>query len=115
MNASFSLIVCENRCNGSKVVYNASMIWGAVGPMRLFQSGQVYSSLMYFFVIGVRDTHPVSKALIDLFSQPVVTCIVYALYRRYPTSWIRFVNVPIFFNAAGNIPPAVRQEPISPA
>lgn len=37
----------------------------------------------------------------------MVTCIVYALYRRYPKSWIRFVNVPIFFNAAGNIPPAV--------
>jgi hypothetical protein len=37
----------------------------------------------------------------------VVTCIVYVLYRRYPKSWIRFVNVPIFFNAAGNIPPAV--------
>lgn len=40
-------------CNGSKVVYNASMIWGVVGPKRLFQSGQVYSSLMYFFIIGV--------------------------------------------------------------
>lgn len=46
----------DQRCNGSKVVYNASMIWGAVGPMRLFQSGQVYSSLMYFFIIGV--SHP---------------------------------------------------------
>ncbi|GAB1202625.1 hypothetical protein APSETT445_001245 [Aspergillus pseudonomiae] len=37
---------------------------------------------------------------------PVVTVIVYLLYRRYPTSWLKYVNVPIFFNAAGNIPPA---------
>lgn len=31
---------------------------------------------------------------------------MYILYRRYPNSWIRYVNVPIFFNSAGNIPPA---------
>lgn len=30
----------------------------------------------------------------------------YLLYRRYPNSWLRYVNMPIFFNSAGNIPPA---------
>lgn len=38
--------------------------------------------------------------------QPVVTVLVYLIYRRYPNSWVRYINVPIFFNAAGNIPPA---------
>lgn len=37
---------------------------------------------------------------------PVVTFGAWLLFRRYPNSWIRYVNVPIFFNAAGNIPPA---------
>lgn len=41
-------------CAGSKVVYNASVIWGTIGPQRMFQSGQVYNGLMYFFLIGVR-------------------------------------------------------------
>jgi hypothetical protein len=59
----------------------------------MFQHGQIYSGLMYFFIIG-----------------PVVTVAVYLLYRRYPNSWLRFVNVPIFFNAAGNIPPANTSE-----
>ncbi|KAJ5221548.1 uncharacterized protein N7469_010435 [Penicillium citrinum] len=76
-------------CNGAKVMYQASIIWGSIGPQRMFQSGQVYNKLVYFFVIG-----------------PVVTVLVYLLYRRYPNSWIRYINVPIFFNAAGNIPPA---------
>ncbi|THW01159.1 OPT superfamily oligopeptide transporter [Aureobasidium pullulans] len=92
-------------CNGSKVVYNASVVWGVIGPVsiieihmpevrsrqmqRMFQSGQVYSALMYFFLIG-----------------PVVTILVYLLYRRHPNSWLKYINVPIFFNAAGNIPPA---------
>lgn len=41
-----------------------------------------------------------------LILRPVVTVAVWLLYRRYPSSWIRYINVPIFFNAAGNIPPA---------
>ncbi|KAJ6618832.1 OPT oligopeptide transporter [Mycena sp. CBHHK59/15] len=68
-------------CNGTRVVYNASLIWGTVGPMRMFQSGQTYS-------------------------QPCLVCIFYMLYKRYPNSWVRYVNLPIFFNSAGNIPPA---------
>ncbi|KAH6891476.1 small oligopeptide transporter-like protein [Thelonectria olida] len=76
-------------CAGSKVVYNASVIWGTIGPQRMFQSGQVYNGLVYFFIIG-----------------PVCTTLVYLVYRRFPHSWVRYINVPIFFNAAGNIPPA---------
>ncbi|KIR43930.1 OPT family small oligopeptide transporter [Cryptococcus deuterogattii 99/473] len=76
-------------CAGAKVVYNASLIWGTIGPQRMFQAGQVYNGLMYFFVIG-----------------PVVTVLVYLVYRRYPNSWVKYINVPVFFNAAGNIPPA---------
>lgn len=40
-------------CAGAKVVYNASLIWGTIGPQRMFQAGQVYNGLMYFFFIGV--------------------------------------------------------------
>lgn len=40
-------------CNGAKVTYNASLIWGTIGPQRMFQSGQVYHGIMYFFLIGV--------------------------------------------------------------
>lgn len=40
-------------CAGAKVVYNASLIWGTIGPQRMFQAGQVYNGLMYFFLIGV--------------------------------------------------------------
>ncbi|EIM86112.1 OPT oligopeptide transporter [Stereum hirsutum FP-91666 SS1] len=76
-------------CAGTKVVYNASLIWGTVGPQRLFAQGQTYSQLMYFFLIG-----------------PALVVIFYLLYRRYPNSWLRYVNLPIFFNSAGNIPPA---------
>lgn len=56
-------------CAGAKVVYNASLIWGTIGPQRMFQAGQVYNGLMYFFLIGV-GTFFWSKILLksELFS-----------------------------------------------
>ena len=51
-------------CNGAKVVYSASLIWGSIGPMRMFQSGQVYSGIMYFFIIGVSPSPPYSLLLV---------------------------------------------------
>ncbi|KAJ7834593.1 OPT oligopeptide transporter protein-domain-containing protein [Mycena olivaceomarginata] len=69
-------------CNGTRVVYNASLIWGTIGPQRMFQSGQTYS-------------------------QPCLVVIFYLLYKRYPNSWVRYVNsLYCGFNSAGNIPPA---------
>ncbi|KAJ7632953.1 OPT oligopeptide transporter [Roridomyces roridus] len=76
-------------CNGPRVTYNTSLVWGTVGPQRMFQAGQTYSQIVYFFAIG-----------------PVFVIIFYLLYKRYPNSWLRYVNIPIFFNAAGSIPPA---------
>ncbi|GAA6016258.1 hypothetical protein JCM10207_000448 [Rhodosporidiobolus poonsookiae] len=76
-------------CAGTKVVYNASVIWGTIGPQRMFEHGQIYNGLLHFFWIG-----------------PVTVLIVYLLYRRWPKSWLRYVNLPILFNIAGNIPPA---------
>jgi hypothetical protein len=32
--------------NGAKVMYNASIIWGTIGPQRMFQSGQTYNGLV---------------------------------------------------------------------
>ncbi|BGP17729.1 hypothetical protein JCM10213_005310 [Rhodosporidiobolus nylandii] len=80
-------------CAGTKVVYNASVIWGTIGPQRMFVDGQTYSALRHFWWIG-----------------PVSVTIVWLLYRRWPSSWLRYVNLPIFFNAAGNIPPATTMQ-----
>ncbi|EIM86107.1 OPT oligopeptide transporter [Stereum hirsutum FP-91666 SS1] len=67
-------------CAGTKVVYNASIIWGTIGPQRLFQRGQTYTQLPWFFLIG-----------------PALVVIFYFLYKRYPKSWLRYVHLPIFF------------------
>lgn len=76
-------------CPGATVFYTASVIWGAIGPRRMFGPGALYSALQWFWLIGVLG--------------PVVTWL---LARRWPKSVFRYVSVPLIFGGCGSIPPA---------
>ncbi|SCU93346.1 LAFA_0F15896g1_1 [Lachancea sp. 'fantastica'] len=76
-------------CPGSKVFFNASIIWGVIGPQRMFSAGQIYNKLLYFFILGA--------------GLPVLN---WAILRKWPKSLIKYVNWPVFFSGTGLIPPA---------
>ncbi|KAK4167580.1 putative sexual differentiation process protein [Cladorrhinum sp. PSN259] len=76
-------------CPGGKVFFSASVIWGLIGPARIFSPGQIYSSLFLFFILGA-----------------ITPLIIYLLARRRPKSWLRFLMAPLIFGGAGSIPPA---------
>ncbi|CAD6964877.1 unnamed protein product [Tilletia laevis] len=76
-------------CPGITVFGTASIIWGTIGPALNFSSGQLYSGMLYFFMLGAM--------------LPVPT---YFLAKRYPRSWLRYLNWPVIFTATGNMPPA---------
>lgn len=76
-------------CPSTTVFGTASIIWGVIGPRRIFSSGQLYSNLMYFFLIGA--------------GVPVVS---YFVQKRFPHSFLRYVNWPVVFTGTGLIPPA---------
>lgn len=77
-------------CPNGRVFFNASIIWGAIGPARMFSPGQVYSSLLWFFLAGA------------IF--PVVIYIAARVFPRY--RFLKFLNAPLIFGGAGLIPPA---------
>ncbi|TFK41282.1 OPT oligopeptide transporter [Crucibulum laeve] len=77
------------RCPSSSVFATASIIWGAIGPRRLFSPGAPYSPLLWFFMVGILAPIP-----------------FYVLARRYPLSFWRYINIPVFFAGLGAIPPA---------
>ncbi|CAO3658089.1 unnamed protein product [Umbelopsis ramanniana] len=77
-------------CPSAHTFYSASIIWGAIGPHKLFAGDSPYSSMLYFFLIGA-----------------VLPIPFYFLSRRYPNSWIKYVHIPLIFNATGMMPPAV--------
>ncbi|KAF9452599.1 OPT-domain-containing protein [Macrolepiota fuliginosa MF-IS2] len=76
-------------CPGTNVFATASLIWGGIGPQRMFGPGALYNPLLWFFLIGA-----------------VLPIPFYILARRFPLSFWRYVNIPIFFAGLGAMPPA---------
>ncbi|KAI1424609.1 OPT family small oligopeptide transporter [Xylaria sp. FL1777] len=76
-------------CPGGRVFFTASIIWGAIGPARIFSGNALYSSLQWFWLVGAVS--------------PVIT---WFLARRYPNSIARYINTPLVFGGSGWIPPA---------
>ncbi|KAJ6863926.1 oligopeptide transporter 1 isoform X1 [Populus alba x Populus x berolinensis] len=77
-------------CPGDDVFYNASIIWGVVGPMRMFGRLGLYSKMNYFFLIGLLAPVP-----------------VWILSRKFPEKkWIKLINVPIILGGTVGMPSA---------
>ncbi|KAJ7682610.1 OPT oligopeptide transporter [Mycena polygramma] len=76
-------------CPSTVVFGTASVIWGVIGPNRQFSSGQIYNTLVFFFLIG--------------FLCPLGAWLVHL---KFPNSFIRYINFPVIFSGTGLIPPA---------
>jgi OPT family oligopeptide transporter len=76
-------------CPGDTVFYNASIIWGIVGPQRMFTKDGIYPGLNWFFLIGLLAPVP-----------------VWLLARKYPNlKWIELIHIPLIIAGANGIPP----------
>jgi len=76
-------------CPNGRVFFNASIIWGVIGAQRIFSPGSIYSSLLWFWLVGALT--------------PVA---IYIGARMFPKSNIRFLSAPLIFGGSGQIPPA---------
>ncbi|XP_047947729.1 oligopeptide transporter 4-like isoform X2 [Salvia hispanica] len=77
-------------CPGDRVFFDASVIWGLVGPKRIFGSLGDYSSMNWFFLGGA-----------------IGPVIVWLLHKAFPRqSWIPLINLPVLLGATGMMPPA---------
>ncbi|EXC01175.1 Oligopeptide transporter 4 [Morus notabilis] len=77
-------------CPSDNVFFDASVIWGLVGPRRIFGSRGEYPSLNWFFLGGVLGP-----------------LLVWLLHRLFPNQqWIPLVNLPVLLGATANMPPA---------
>ncbi|KAG2590332.1 hypothetical protein PVAP13_5NG274100 [Panicum virgatum] len=77
-------------CPSDRVFFDASVIWGLVGPRRIFGPLGNYGALNWFFLAGAAGP-----------------AVVYALHRAFPARrWIRMVNLPVLIGATASMPPA---------
>jgi OPT family small oligopeptide transporter len=76
-------------CPSARVFFTASVIWGAIGPARMFSGEALYAGLQWFWLVGALA--------------PIIT---WFFARRYPRSIWRYVNMPLVFGGSGMMPPA---------
>ncbi|KAJ7569007.1 hypothetical protein O6H91_01G057000 [Diphasiastrum complanatum] len=77
-------------CPNDRVFFDASVIWGLVGPKRIFGPSGLYRNMNWFFLGGALAPIP-----------------VWLLSKAFPrVKWIPLINVPIMLNGAGVMPPA---------
>ncbi|XDG07923.1 hypothetical protein ABKA04_007538 [Annulohypoxylon sp. FPYF3050] len=73
-------------CPNGRVFYTASVIWGAIGPRRMFSGDALYASLQWFWLVGAIT--------------PIITWFV---ARRAPKSMFGFarsINMPLVFGGS---------------
>ncbi|KAK2462009.1 hypothetical protein APHAL10511_006472 [Amanita phalloides] len=76
-------------CAPATTFAQAMLIWGGIGPKRIFSAGAPYSPLLWCFLIGA-----------------ILPIPFYVLARRFPLSFWRYVNIPVMFAGVAAIPPA---------
>jgi len=77
-------------CPNAEVFYTASILWGLIGPARVFgPNSPVYNQTMWFFLLGA-----------------LLPAVIYAVARYYPRSGAKYLVAPVIFGGTGLIPPA---------
>ncbi|KAJ4711821.1 putative Oligopeptide transporter [Melia azedarach] len=77
-------------CPSDTVFYDASVIWGLIGPRRIFGDLGTYEAINWFFLAGA-----------------IAPVLVWLASKAFPDQeWIRLINMPVLIGATGMMPPA---------
>ncbi|KAK7292421.1 hypothetical protein RIF29_08200 [Crotalaria pallida] len=77
-------------CPKYRVTFDASVIWGLIGPKRLFGRGGLYRNMAWLFLIGA-----------------VLPVPVWVLSKIFPDKkWIALINIPVISYGFAGMPPA---------
>ncbi|GKU89036.1 hypothetical protein SLEP1_g3228 [Rubroshorea leprosula] len=78
------------KCPADTVFFDASVIWGLVGPRRIFGDLGVYAKINWFFLGGA-----------------IAPFLVWLAHKMFPNqNWIRSIHIPVLFGATAIMPPA---------
>ncbi|KAJ0572225.1 putative oligopeptide transporter, OPT superfamily [Helianthus annuus] len=77
-------------CPSDHVFYDASVIWGLIGPRKIFGDQGAYTMINWAFLIGA-----------------ITPVLVWLAHRAFPDQhWITLINMPVLIGATGSMPPA---------
>jgi OPT family oligopeptide transporter len=75
-------------CPGNNTFFSAAVLWGVVGPKRLFGSSGLYGSLLWAFLIGA-----------------ILPIPFWLIARRHPNSMARYIHLPVIIIGASYLSP----------
>ncbi|KAM3206710.1 hypothetical protein ACQJBY_062069 [Aegilops geniculata] len=77
-------------CPTDHVFYDASVIWGLIGPRRIFGVLGSYSAVNWFFLVGA-----------------IAPLLVWFAHKAFPSqNWILLINMPVMIGCTVKMPPA---------
>ncbi|KAJ5767213.1 uncharacterized protein N7511_004829 [Penicillium nucicola] len=76
-------------CPNGRTFFSSSIVWGVIGPTRMFGPGAIYSQMQWFWLLGA-----------------LLPVAFYLLIRAFPRSKLRFLNAPVMLGAMAWLPPA---------
>ncbi|KAM3196219.1 hypothetical protein ACQJBY_072083 [Aegilops geniculata] len=77
-------------CPTDHVFYDASVIWGLIGPRRIFGVLGTYSAVNWFFLVGA-----------------IAPLLVWFAHKAFPyQNWILLINMPVMIGCTVKMPPA---------
>jgi hypothetical protein len=65
------------------------VFWGLIGPNKLFSSGAMYNSMLWFFLVGA-----------------VLPAVIWYASKRFPNTFVSKLHAPLMMSTAAAIPPA---------
>jgi OPT family oligopeptide transporter len=78
------------RCPSPTTFYSASIIWGVIGPIRMFGLSSMYSPLLFGFLLGAFLPIP-----------------AWLLLKKYPQQqWLEYVHFPLMLSGISLLPSA---------
>ncbi|EEP81328.1 predicted protein [Uncinocarpus reesii 1704] len=75
-------------CPNGKTFFSSAIVWGVIGPQRMFGPGSIYSGIQWYWLVGA-----------------ILPIIFYVLIRLFPRSPARFLNAPVMLGAMNWLPP----------
>ncbi|KAI1314462.1 hypothetical protein EDD11_002164 [Mortierella claussenii] len=80
-------------CRTTATFYSASVIWGAIGPARVFgdQDGAIYAPVQWAFLVGA-----------------ALPLIFWVAAQKFPNvQWLKYVHWPVLLAATSSMPPGL--------
>ncbi|KAJ4094301.1 hypothetical protein NW760_014694 [Fusarium oxysporum] len=76
-------------CPYGNTFFASSVVWGLIGPARIFNPGMIYNSVLWFFLLGL-----------------LLPVAVFACSKVWPmSSFFKNINTPLLIGGSGYIPP----------